>query len=242
MLSSVVPAMMIALFLTLVARPFAVFILLTPFKASFAQQTLVSWAGLRGAASIVFAIIAYTSPAYTETDIFHIVFCIVLFSILIQGSFIPLFAKWLNMIDTNEDVLKTFTDYSEEIPIQFIQFEIKHSHPWAEKQIKDVVLPPGTLIVLQKRKNKNIAPRGFSVIKPGDVLVLSASAFENIDGVSLSEIIIDRRSKWLNKALSEIDLDSDKLVIMIMRGKKTIIPQGNTVLRQGDIMVINTTV
>ncbi len=242
MFSSIGPAVAIALFLTFVARPLAVMLLLAPFKCSFAQQMLVAWSGLRGAASIVFAIIAYTSPAYTEIDIFHVVFCIVLFSILIQGSLIPFAARKLNMIDSNEDVLKTFTDYSEEIPVQFIQFEIKKNHPWADMQIKDVILPPGTLIVLQKRKNKHIAPRGLSVIKPGDVLVLSANAFENIDGVSLSEIIIDKNSVWINKSLSEIDLDPDKLVIMIMRGKKTIIPQGSTFLKQGDILVINTTV
>ena len=73
-------ALLIALFLTFVARPLVVFVLLAPFKNStFAQKLLVSWSGMRGAASIVFAIMTVTSPAVMQNDIFHIVFFIVLF-------------------------------------------------------------------------------------------------------------------------------------------------------------------
>ncbi|WP_310605037.1 potassium/proton antiporter, partial [Anaerosporobacter sp.] len=77
------PSMLIALFLTFIARPLSVFALMSPFKCKLNQQILVSWAGLRGAASIVFAVMATIDPANTSNDIFHIVFCIVLFSILI---------------------------------------------------------------------------------------------------------------------------------------------------------------
>ena len=44
-----------------------------------AAQILVSWAGLRGAASIVFAIMARSSGTVFEHDIFHMIFFIVLF-------------------------------------------------------------------------------------------------------------------------------------------------------------------
>ena len=47
----------------------------------------------------------------TENDVFHIVFMIVLFSILLQGSLLPLVAKKLDMIDEKGDVMKTFNDY-----------------------------------------------------------------------------------------------------------------------------------
>ena len=69
----VIPALLIAVFLTFVARPVAVALVLTPFKGKISQQLLVSWAGLRGAASIVFAIMAEMAVE-TENDVFHIVF------------------------------------------------------------------------------------------------------------------------------------------------------------------------
>ena len=71
-------ALAIAVFLTFVARPVSVFAILMPFRCPVKQQLLVSWAGLRGAASIVFAIMATVSPAYTKNDLFHIVIFIVL--------------------------------------------------------------------------------------------------------------------------------------------------------------------
>ena len=51
----------------------------------------------------------------TENDIFHIVFMIVLFSILLQGSLLPFVARKLDMIDQKADVMKTFNDYSDEV-------------------------------------------------------------------------------------------------------------------------------
>ena len=98
------PAIAIALFLTFVARPVAVFAILTPLKCSVPQQIFVSMAGLRGAASIVFAIMATVSPTYVKNDIFHIVICIVLFSISFQGSLLGMTAKKLDMMDKNAKI------------------------------------------------------------------------------------------------------------------------------------------
>ena len=76
------------------------------------QQLLVSWSGLRGAASIVFSIMAYTATN-DDLDTFHIIFMIVLFSILLQGSMLPWISRKLDMLDKTADVMKTFNDYSE---------------------------------------------------------------------------------------------------------------------------------
>lgn len=114
-LPSIAPtALAVALFLTFVARPLVVFVLMAPFRSSLGQMLLVSWSGMRGAASIVFSILAITSPAVTSLDLYHIVFFIVLFSILVQGTLIPVFAKKLHMVDQSSDVRKTFNDYAEE--------------------------------------------------------------------------------------------------------------------------------
>ena len=65
----------LAVFITLIARPFTVSLLLLPFKAGLNQIFLISWAGFRGALSIVFAITA-TLNTVSEYDIFHSVFFI----------------------------------------------------------------------------------------------------------------------------------------------------------------------
>ena len=92
-------ALILAVFNTLIARPFTVSLLLQ-FKAGLNQIFLISWVGFRGALSIVFAITA-TLNTVSEYDIFHSVFFIVLLSILVQGSLLSFAAKKSNMIDDN---------------------------------------------------------------------------------------------------------------------------------------------
>lgn len=234
-----IPALLTALFLTFAARPAAVFLLMAPFHCPARQCALVSWAGLRGAASIVFAIMATVNPASISYDIFHFVFCIVIFSILFQGSLLPLVAKKLDMIDESGDVLKTFTDYQEEVPIQFIRFTVPQDHPWDGKMVKEVVFPPGTLLVQLKRGDTQIAPRGDALLRAGDRLILSASALEEGGSVSLTELHLGESHEWVGKALTDLSLDPDKLIIMVQRGEQVVIPAGRTVLEAGDVLVIN---
>ncbi|MDE6148652.1 MAG: potassium/proton antiporter [Ruminococcus sp.] len=237
--SILLPSLAIAVFLTFIARPLAVFALLAPLKCKLNQLLLISWSGLRGAASIVFAIMAIISPAYTKYDIFHIVFCIVLFSIAIQGTLIPFAAKKLNMIDENSNVMKTFNDYTEEVPIQFIQLIIQNDHPWKNLMIKDIPSPPDTLIVLIIRNKQMVVPNGDTVILENDILVMSAQAFKYAEKISLNEIVVNQNHNWLDKTVEELDLMPQKIIVMIQREGKIIIPDGQTSINLNDIIVIN---
>ena len=230
--------LLIALFLTFVARPVSVFAILTPFKSKLNQQVLVSWAGMRGAASIVFAIIAVINPALVSTDIFHIVFFIVLFSILLQGSLLPWVSKKLDMIDNKTDVMKTFNDYVDEVPVQFIQLSIKAGHPWESKKISEIVLPPDSILVLLIRDGVKIVPNGHTLLLAGDILVLSGKTMDQIDGVNLYEKEIKEDDGLAGKKIYQLPV-GEKLIIMIKRGDKVIIPRGSTELEIGDLLVVN---
>lgn len=233
------PALLIAAFLTLVARPLAVFAILAPARCRISQQLLVSFAGLRGAASIVFAIMVTVDDAYMQNDVFHIVFCIVLFSILLQGTLLPLAAKKLKMIDTGTDVLKTFNDYTDEVDLQFIKLLVTDEHPWRDKQIRDLQLPPNTLLVMVLRDRKPIVPSGRTKMQEGDIAVLSGLAFSGDAPVSLKEKKILKDSEWTGKTVSDFSPEPGELVLMIKRGDRSIIPGGDTVLEEDDILVLN---
>ena len=234
------PALAIALFLTFIARPAAVFTLLTPFGSKFSQQLTVSWAGLRGAASIVFAVMA-TMNSNTGYDIFHMVFFIVLFSILLQGSLLPFVSGKLSMIDEHADVMKTFSDYSNEMPVQFIQFTVPEDHPWCNIPVKDIILPPDTLFVLLQRYEEKLVPKGETVLQSNDTLLLSAKSPGKIEGVRLTEQQITEESEIKGKQLGQLPKKESALIILVMRGQEAIIPNGNTVLEVGDTLVINHT-
>lgn len=239
MLPILLPALFIALFLTFIARPLSVFAILTPARCKIPQQLLVSFSGLRGAASIVFAIMATVDEAYMQHDVFHIVFCIVLFSILFQGSFLPVIAKKLNMIDTDLDVLKTFNDYNDKANLQFIKLVVTQAHPWQGKPIKEITLPPDTLVILVMRNQTPMIPNGETVILEGDTVVLSGAAFMDDIAISLKEQKISKGSKWKNKKVIDFSPEPGELVIMIKRGEHIIIPRGDTVIEENDQLVLN---
>ena len=232
--------LLIALFLTIVARPLAVFISMSIFKAKFKQQLFVAWTGMRGVASIVFAIIAITNPAIINHDIFHIVFFIVLFSILLQGTLLPFVAKKLDMIDYTDDVMKTFNDYLEEVPVQFLQFNIPFGHEWIGKKISEITFPPDSILVLIIRNGIKVIPNGSTIIKESDLLIMSGKDSSKVDGINLYEKVIDDTDPIVNKMIKEVPLIG-KLIILIKRKDTVIIPKGDTVICSNDILVINDT-
>ena len=232
-------ALAIALFLTFVARPAAVFLILTPFHCSMRQQLFVAWSGLRGAASIVFAIMVTVSSANTNNDVFHIVIFIVLFSISIQGSLLTVLAGKLHMIDDNINVMRTFSDYSEEMPVEFVKITIRREHPWVGKEVRDITSLPDLLLVLILRGEERIIPNGSTVVLTGDVIVLSALSPEENLGLYLSEITVEEESEWIGKSLADVRLGDNSLVLVLKRDGAVMIPNGSTVIKKQDILVVS---
>ncbi len=68
------PAVVLMLVLTLVVRPTVTAVLMAPFRPRLRQVGMVSWAGLRGAASIVFAIGAVLSQIEITYNLYNLVF------------------------------------------------------------------------------------------------------------------------------------------------------------------------
>ena len=236
--SVLLPALAIMVFLTFAARPAVVSVLMLPFRPSLAQVGVVSWAGLRGVASIVFAIMAVLQGAETRYNLFNLVFCIVLLSISLQGSLLPRVSAKLSMIDHTADVSKTFNDYQEESDIDFIKIHLDKNHPWNGKTLKELPLPSDLLVVMIARREETIVPNGSTVLLPGDLLVLAARAFEDRENLSLQEIVVEKGHKWVGRSLRQIPTRSDTLIVMIKRGNETIIPGGSTILQAGDTLVI----
>jgi len=233
------PAVLIALFLTFVARPIAVFGLLLPFRASLNQCLLVSWAGLRGAASIVFAVLVVANvSSMPKYELFHIVFLIALLSVSIQGTLLPFVAKITKMIDDNSDVRKTFNDYQEEAKVSLVQIDINENHLWNDKTLKDIALPQDTLILMIKRNGEKFVPKGNSKIKTNDSLILSAPSYKSEEKANLEEVNITRNHQWNGKLISELDLPSQTLIALLARNGKTIVPRGQTKLLEDDVVVL----
>lgn len=232
-------ALAISLFLMLIARPIVTFGILTPMKCSIRQSLLVSWSGLRGAASIVFAITATVTAENLKNDIFHIVFCIVLISISLQGTLIPFMAKVFGMVDNNSNVLKTFNDYVEELDVQFIKLTVQGEHPWKDKRIRELSIPWDLLFVLIIRGDQSIIPNGKTKIKDGDIVVVSAPEYHGTGDIQFTEYKISSGNKWIGQKISDFAKVSSNLVILIKRGQEVVIPRGPTDIEENDVLVLH---
>lgn len=175
-------AILISIFMILIARPFSTFMILAPFKFTIKEKLFISWVGIRGAASVVFAIFAVTYGVAIKNDIFHIIFFMALFSVSIQGTLLPKFARSLDLIDNDIDhsVLKTFTDYTGEINTDLLELMITEESEFIDIMIMDAGIPDDVLIVMIKRGDKILVPKGYTVIKKGDILVLSGNNIKEL--------------------------------------------------------------
>lgn len=239
LLESVVPAIAVFVFLTLIARPLAVASILTPFrKYPVKQLGLISFVGLRGVASIVFAIMTINEGAILEHDIFSVVFVIVLISISLQGSLIPWAAKAFDMTDMNEDIMHTFSDFSESTEVSFGRIDIKDDCPWKGKIIKELGMPKELLITMIIRGGQHIVPKGHTRLEVGDRVIFGSKTYRNETEANLKEHRISRNSIWIGKTIKDHPDHTKSLVVMIKRGDEGIIPDGDTMLCEGDVLVI----
>lgn len=92
------PALLLAAFLILVARPIAVWLCLMPFRFSPNETTFLAWVGLRGAVSILLALVPILGGLPNGQIIFNTAFIVVIVSLMVQGWTIPPMARWLRLI------------------------------------------------------------------------------------------------------------------------------------------------
>ena len=176
LLEVLLPAVIIAFFMIFFARPLSVFITLLPFrKIGFKDKLYTSWVGLRGAVPIIFAIMPLAEGIEGARWIFNIVFVITIVSLLVQGTSLPLVAKWLKLAD-KPSKFKAFEDFdvefSEEIKSAMTEIEISEETLKYGKNLLEMPLPDKTLVVMVKRDEQYFVPTGQTALYAGDKLLV----------------------------------------------------------------------
>jgi len=165
----------VGMFMIIVSRPVAVWLCLLPFrKMSFKAKNYVSWVGLRGAAPILFATYPLTSHVREGAVIFNIVFFVTLVSLLLQGTTVPLVAKLLGLAGEFKQKLKLKSfdvELSEDIKSVMTEKKVDAELLAKGNRIMDLTLPEKALIVMIRRGEQYLVPRGSTVLEPGDILL-----------------------------------------------------------------------
>lgn len=172
--SVIFPGIMLSLFLILIARPVAVFTSMLGSAFDYRERIFISWVGLRGAAPIVLATFPMLAGYKDSERIFNVVFFIVISSILIQGKTIMFVAKKLklNKLITPKPRSPLEFERTDALDSDMIEVDIVPGSPANGKKISELSLPADALVVLIRRNQQFVVPKGSSIIESGDCLLI----------------------------------------------------------------------
>ena len=139
-----------------------------------------------------------------------------------------------------EQYTKIKTYKGSEHELQFVVSEVTEDHPWKDRMIKDIVFPPQLLLVMIIRHGDAIIPTGKSILYYDDKLVIAAKNYRDDVDISLKEIYINSENEWVGKRIKDLDIPQNELILMIRRRNNTIVPNGSTLIKENDGIIMFT--
>lgn len=169
------PALVVALVLTVVARPLAVFVSAWPFGFRPRELAFLSWVGLKGAVPITLATFPLMAGMEGGETLFNVVFFVVLVSAVTQGWSLPSVARWLRLGRPAAPAppLSVEIHALRHVDGEIVEYTVAPSARVAGQQLRNLALPDGVAATLVVRGDEVIVPRGATALRPGDHVFLA---------------------------------------------------------------------
>jgi cell volume regulation protein A len=176
LLEALVPALIVGLGLTLVARPLSVLACASWWRMPLAHQAFMSWAGLRGAVPIVLATIPTTQGLPGAQRIFDVVFLLVVAFTLVQGPTLPWVARRTGVaVEGSTTTVDVESAPLEQLDASLLQLTVPPGSRLAGVHVIDLRLPADAALALVHRAGEIFVPDRHTSLRTGDHLLLAVS-------------------------------------------------------------------
>jgi cell volume regulation protein A len=166
---------LLALLLVLVVRPIVVLPLLAPLRMDRRERLFVAWAGMKGAVPILLASFVLIAGVEEGQRIYDIVFVVVAFSVIVQGSSLPWVAARLRIpMRVVEPEPWDVSIRLRHEPRDLRRFVVAPDARAIGRTIRELPLGENTWISLVVRDGEARQPRGSYVVQAGDEILALA--------------------------------------------------------------------
>jgi cell volume regulation protein A len=170
------PALGVAAFLMLVARPAMVWACLAPFRFPAKEIWYIGWIGLRGAVPIVLAIFPLLAGVPDAPLLFNIAFVVVLVSLLAQGTTVSLAAHAFGVaLPPRGEPLARVQLIGGAGHHELMEFDVEADSPVCGVSLDLIDLPSGARALSVMRAGRPLAPDDAGPLAKGDVVAVLAS-------------------------------------------------------------------
>jgi cell volume regulation protein A len=172
------PALGLAVWLMLVARPAAVAACLAPFRFTPRETAFIAWVGLRGAVPIILALFPLLAGLDGARTLFNYAFFVVLMSLLVQGSTVAPAARLFGVAlpPRPEPLARTPIIAGRRDEWEAVQFDVAPESRAAGRRPADLELPEGASLAGLFRHGARVPLSAWTMLEGGDVASLIARA------------------------------------------------------------------
>ena len=160
------PALGVAAFLMLVARPVAVVACLAPFRYRWQELGFISWVGLRGAVGIFLASIPLLAGLPNARLYFNVAFVVVLVSLLVQGWTLARAAHGFGVAVPRADpnTRRIQLDLPGQLEYEMVGYRVAP----ASAVLRGAALPGRVRLAMVVREGKVLLPEECGALAPHD--------------------------------------------------------------------------
>lgn len=166
LLEHLAPALGVAVFLMLIARPLAVLLCLWPFRYAWHERLFIGWVGLRGAVGIFLASIPLLVGLPQGTLFFDVAFVVVLASLVVQGWTLKPVARALKValprLDPQLDRVEL--DLPGQLGLELVSYPVAPD----AAILRGAKLPRSARLALLVREGQVLMPDEAGEIRAGD--------------------------------------------------------------------------